>query len=108
MSEKKHNRGKEKISIENLTDKEIKDKYELYLNKRRQAQKNAYDKLKSDPERKQIQDEKRREYQNNYYKKNKEKFKERNAKNRERYKQMKEEKQEEKEEELKKMDDLTI
>lgn len=108
MSEKIHDRGKEKISIENLTDEEIKEKYQIYLNKRRQAQKNAYDKLKSDPERKQIQDVKRREYQNNYYKKNKEKFKERNAKNRERYKQMKGEKQEEKEEELKKMDDLTI
>lgn len=104
MSEKIHDRGKEKISIENLTDKEIKEKYQLYLNKRRQAQKSAYDKLKSDPERKKIQDEKRREYQNNYYKKNKEKFKERNAKNRERYKHIKQAE----EEELKKMDDLTI
>ena len=40
-------------------------------------------------ERKEFQDERRRAYQREYYKKNKEKFKIRNASNRKRYKYIK-------------------
>ena len=89
MSEKKHERGKEKISIEDLTPEEIKERYTSVINKRRDAQRIAYEKLKNDPERKKLQDERRRAYQNEYYKNNKEKFKARNAANRKRYKEIK-------------------
>jgi hypothetical protein len=85
-----HERGQPKIDLENMTAEEIKEQYSKYLEGRRQRQKEIYKKLKADPEKKKLQDEKRRAYQNAYYEKNKEKFKLRNAENREKAKLKKE------------------
>ena len=77
-----HDRGYQKINVDELTPEEIKKRYESIIMKRREKQKITYNKLKDNPEKKKEVDEKRKAYQREYYASHKGKFQKRNEENR--------------------------